>query len=284
MRHSTHALKSSLMLRLVACMVAIVAAMTSWAYDFNANGIYYNIIASSLSAEVTYASSSYNTYSGQVTIPAQVTNAGKTYKVTAVGDNAFRNCTSLTNVALGSNVKRLGKRTFMGCTQLTQVDITAAVSEIDDYAFAQCSGLSTVRMLNDKPLEIGTGAFLKCNSLNNVKWISSDALDGKGGLISLGTNAFSQCTSLASIVLPGPLQFLGTTIFNGCSALNSHRVLQELLPLSTRMPLDGTSTILSSYPTRSSTPITTLTLRHHRRLWLSREAQSIPSMWLFVNP
>lgn len=227
MRHSTHALKSSLMLRLAACMVAIVAAMTSWAYDFNANGIYYNIIASSLSAEVTYASSSHNTYSGQVTIPAQVTNAGKTYKVTAVGDNAFRNCTSLTNVAIGSNVKRLGKRAFMGCTQLTQVDITAAVTEIDDYAFAQCSGLSTVRMLNDEPLEIGTGAFLKCNSLNNVKWISSDALDGKGGLISLGTNAFAQCTSLASIVLPGPLQFLGTTIFNGCSALNSVTVMNE---------------------------------------------------------
>ena len=132
MRHSTHALKSSLMLRLTACIVAIVAAMTSWAYDFNANGIYYNIIASSLSAEVTYASSSYNTYGGQVTIPAQVTNAGKTYKVTAVGDNAFRNCTSLTNVVLGSNVKRLGTRAFMGCTQITQVDITEAVSEIDD--------------------------------------------------------------------------------------------------------------------------------------------------------
>ena len=106
MRHSTHGLTSSLMPRLAACMVAIVATMASWAYDFNANGIYYNIIASSLSAEVTYATSSYNTYSGQVTIPAQVTHAGKTYKVTAVGDNAFRNCTSLTNVAIGSNVKR----------------------------------------------------------------------------------------------------------------------------------------------------------------------------------
>jgi hypothetical protein len=212
-------------------LVAILASTTLWAYDFSVNGIYYNIIASTGTAEVTYCDNTYNSYSGRIVIPSTVKNDNKTYRVTSIGDNAFRGSTELTAVVIGSNVKSLGKRAFLGCTQLTQAGITASVEQIGDYAFAQCTSLQTATMLNREPIEIGAGAFMDCSALTSVKWVSTNALDGHGGLQSLGTNAFARCTSLISIVLPGPLQHIGTTIFNGCTNLNTVTVMKEQ-PLS----------------------------------------------------
>ncbi|MBR5640214.1 MAG: leucine-rich repeat protein [Muribaculaceae bacterium] len=209
------------------CNVAVSA------FDFSVNNIYYNINDKTLTAEVTYADNAYNSYSGRVVIPATVNNGGKTYKVTAVGDNAFRDCSGLTSVVFGSNLETIGKRAFLNCSSLTSVNITGAVTEIDDYAFAQCDALITVQMNNNAPLEVGNGAFMRCSSLKNVKWLSCKNLEGYGGLNSLETNAFAHCTSLVNIMLPGAIEYMGTTIFDGCTKLTSITVtVDQPLPLS----------------------------------------------------
>lgn len=205
----------------IALALSLMCSMSAGAYDFSANNIYYNINEKTLTAEVTYASNSYNSYSGQVVIPATVSNSGKTYNVSAVGENAFRNCTGLTCVVFGDNVATIGQRALLGCSNLTTFTITAGVTEIGDYAFAQCSKLHTVTMNNNVPLQMGNGAFMRCTALKNVKWQSSENLDGRGGLSSLGTNAFAHCTSLTSITLPGAIEYMGTTIFDGCTKLTS---------------------------------------------------------------
>ncbi len=217
----------------VAAVMSLVCSVSVGAYDFSAGNIYYNINEKTLTAEVTYASDSYNSYSGMVVVPANVNNNGKTYNVVAVGDNAFRDCTGLTGVILGPNVATIGNRAFLNCSALTAVNITVGVTEIGDYAFAQCSTLNTVIMNNDAPLQVGNGAFMRCSSLNSVKWNSAETLDGRGGLTSLGTNAFAYCTSLTKITLPGDIQHLGTTIFDGCTSMKSIFVIDEQpLPLS----------------------------------------------------
>ncbi|MBR6490533.1 MAG: leucine-rich repeat protein [Muribaculaceae bacterium] len=205
-------------------LIAVVALMigygTSYAYDFSANGIYYNINNATGTVEVTFADNSYNSYSGNVVIPASVSYNSRSYKVTAVGDNAFRNCGELTAVTLGKNIATIGKRAFLNCSLLTTIDIKAAVTVIDDYAFAQCGGLKTVTFNNNAPIEMGTGAFLRCSQLANVKWPSAETLDGRGGLSTIGTNAFAHCTALTKIFLPGDLQLMGSSIFEGCQNLS----------------------------------------------------------------
>ena len=201
----------------VSVFLSLMCSVSVCAYDFSANNIYYNINPVTLTAEVTFASNSYNSYSGQVVIPATVSNSGMTYDVTAVGENAFRDCSALTGVTIGANVTTIGKRAFLNCTSLTTVTITEAVTEIADYAFAQCSALQVVTMNNDAPLQVGNDAFLRCTSLQDVKWNSCSNLEGRGGLASLGTNAFAHCTSLPGIMLPGNIEHLGTSIFEGCT-------------------------------------------------------------------
>lgn len=203
----------------VAAVLSLMCSVNVGAYDFSAGNIYYNINEKTLTAEVTYASDSYNSYNGSVVIPATVENNGKVYDVTAVGDNAFRDCSGLTGVEFGANMAMIGKRAFLNCSHLNRVTITAGIVEIGDYAFAQCGALKLVTMNNDAPLQIGAGAFMNCSTLKNVKWDSSEALDGRGGLTSLGTNAFAHCPLLTKMLLPGNVQYLGTTIFEGCTGI-----------------------------------------------------------------
>ncbi|MBR5087263.1 MAG: leucine-rich repeat protein [Muribaculaceae bacterium] len=216
----------ALKLRFVLFTVSVVLSLClhCYAFDFSVNGIYYNINSATGSAEVT---SGYNSYSGIVFIPSSVQNEGVTYAVTAVGDNAFKSCESLQAVVLGPNISRIGKRAFLNCSQLTSIEIPAAVTVIDSYAFAQCSGLQDITFQNTDAIEIGPGAFMRCSQLTSVEWESFLRLDGNGGITSLATNAFAQCTSLESILLPGELGYLGTTIFDGCHNLSSITVTRE---------------------------------------------------------
>ena len=213
-----------LRLTLFVIIAMLTSSHTCIAYDFCVNGIFYNINNATASVEVTNGA---NGYSGIVFIPSSVQNEGTTYAVTAIGDNAFADCSSLQEVILGSNVARIGKRAFLNCSQLTSIEIPAAVTIIDNYAFAQCSGLQDITFSNTCALEIGSGAFMRCAQLANVEWDSFLYLDGKGGIASLATNAFAQCTSLQSIMLPGDLEFLGTSIFGGCNNLINITVTME---------------------------------------------------------
>ena len=124
----------------IAALLSLMCSVTVSAFDFSANNIYYNINDKTLTAEVTFGNG-YNSYSGQVTIPATVSNSGKTYDVTAVGENAFRDCAGLTGVVFGANVSTIGRRAFLNCSALTAVTITEGMTEIGDYAFAQCEAL-----------------------------------------------------------------------------------------------------------------------------------------------
>jgi len=212
---------------LIAVLLSILGFVNSEAYDFSYNGIYYNINRITGTAEVTCGDDTYNSYSGQVVIPQSVPYSGRTYDVAAVGDNAFRNCSGLTAVTIGENVAAIGKRAFLNCSSLAEVNIPGAVTVVGDYAFAQCTSLNEVNFNNDAALDLGAGAFLRCSQLADVNWVSCIGLDGRGGLTSVGTNAFAQCSSLSSISLPGELQMMGTTIFEGCNNLTSITLSRE---------------------------------------------------------
>ena len=76
--------------RMALLLCAWLFSTVVWAYDFEADGIYYNILSSDdKTVEVTYKFSG-GSYSGDVTIPETVTNGGIEYRVTAIGDDAFR--------------------------------------------------------------------------------------------------------------------------------------------------------------------------------------------------
>ena len=61
-----------------------------------------------------------------VNIPAKVKLSGKTFNVTKISANAFRNNTVMKSLTIGSNVTTIGANAFYGCKNLNTVVIKTA--------------------------------------------------------------------------------------------------------------------------------------------------------------
>ena len=117
-------MKNPLFFKLPILLLALLASMhDASAYDFEEDGIYYT--ANRTMATVTYKTTNYSTYSGDVVIPQRVVHNGVTYTVTAIDAEAFRSSTGLTSVTIPNTVTEIGMMAFYKCDNLTRVDISS---------------------------------------------------------------------------------------------------------------------------------------------------------------
>lgn len=129
--------------------------------------------------------------------------------VEEIGNNSFKNCTSLTAITFekGSQLKAIRgggattdlstkkidyHGTFSGCTSLTDIEIPAKVEEIGASAFEGCSSLVTVTFENGSQLKIIRGGYDNSNSLSY--WYGAFI-----GCRNLKTFDASACSLLSSI-------------------------------------------------------------------------------------
>ena len=105
------------------------------------DGIYYALDGTSGTATVV---SGDNTYTGSVTIPAQIEYGGVTYPVTAIGIKAFQGCGELTSIDIPSSIVTIDDYAFQGCSSLAEVNIPASVTTLGGYAFDSCGNLASV--------------------------------------------------------------------------------------------------------------------------------------------
>lgn len=92
----------------------MLVGQSLFAHDFKVGDIYYNITSGKdLTVEVTYYDGyvAYEYY-GDVTIPNSVSNSGRTYSVTRVGDRAFSGSRNLTSVTIPNSVTSIGSSAF----------------------------------------------------------------------------------------------------------------------------------------------------------------------------
>ena len=125
----------------LAMIAVLLCSISASAHDFEVDGIYYNILPNVYrSVEVTYEGDSYSSakYNGNVTIPNSVTYNGFTYSVTAIGEEAFYDCSSLTSMSISEGVTRIGTRAFYGCSSLTSISIPEGMTRIGFNAFYGC--------------------------------------------------------------------------------------------------------------------------------------------------
>ena len=132
--------------------------------------------------------------------------------VTKIGDNAFRDCSSLTNITIPDCVTEIGYYTFSGCSALTEIVIPNNVSEIGFYAFSCCSALTEI-VIPKNLTELGNYVFYCCTALTSVSIPE--------GVTEIGWGAFTGCSALTEIVIPSSVQNIGSLAFEGCSSLTN---------------------------------------------------------------
>lgn len=198
------------MKRFLFSLLSIVLSLQSFAFDFELDGISYNIISSQdKTVEVT---TSENVYSGNININSTVTNDGVSYSVIKIGDYAFAGCSSLSSVVLPEGLQSIGTGGFSGCTSLASISIPSTVKELGTRSFSACSQIKNISL--SLGLEImGDYCFSGCTSLEAITIPSS--------VLILGSYCFSGCTKITSMSLPSGITEIGEFCFNECIALES---------------------------------------------------------------
>ncbi|MBR2360698.1 MAG: leucine-rich repeat protein [Bacteroidaceae bacterium] len=208
-------------------------------------GIWYNLIEKAQQAEVIKAPEGTE-YTGDVVIPEKVTYNELDYNVTRIGDNAFDQCTGLTNIIIPNSVTSIGGYTFYNCSSLTNITFPNTLKNIGESAFSLCSGLTNITFPNTLK-NIGESAFSGCSGLtnitipNSVTSIERYTFNGCSSLTnitipnsvtSIGDYAF-EFTGLTNIIIPNSVTSLGWGTFVGCSNLTNITIpnsIEEIVP------------------------------------------------------
>lgn len=191
--------------------IAVSAAGTSSGFTSDNGVLYYNgelLFYSSLKTEKSYtlpsgvssiASSAFNSnpYLEKVTLDAELT---------AIGDNAFYNCTALKTVEmpLGKNhgqLQTIGIAAFKN-TVIEELTVPYTVTSIGKAAFAYCKSLKTVTF------EEGGDAAITL-------------ADGTTTNNSVNDGIFNYCTALETVNLSSRVTTIGAYAFSYCSVLNN---------------------------------------------------------------
>ena len=113
-----------------------------------------------------------------------------------------------------TNENQIGQNAFENCTFITEICLNEEVFNIGSYAFSGCASLTTLNIpINSNIKEIGNGAFKDCTALAFL--YLPDKLE------HLGANVFENWTSSQTISLHADV--FDATSFNACQATLVYR-------------------------------------------------------------
>ncbi|MBD5333239.1 MAG: leucine-rich repeat domain-containing protein [Bacteroides sp.] len=189
----------------LAVLLVIIGVRSTHAYDFEVDGIYYNVVSfTDFTCEVT---SGTTKYAGDVIIPSKVKYNNRELSVTSIGVSAFEHCDKLTSIVIPNSVTSIGHEAFDNCSDLKSVEIPNSVTSIGMYAFGHCISLTSI-VIPNSITRIEDGTFSECYSLSSIVIPNS--------VTSIRYRAFNSCKSLSSLNIPNSVSYIGAEAFDDC--------------------------------------------------------------------
>ena len=243
---------NSLRSKLLALTLALMASVSTFAYDYHGDLLCYNILTDSTVA-VTGQSEyktmpRYEYLPENLVIPSEVTLQGKTYKVVSIDQWAFYACTMLKSVTIPSSVTFIGLSAFQYCENLVNVDIPTSVTTVEGSAFSYTKWYDN---LPDGEVYINNTLYrYKGTAPENTQIVVKDGTTRIAGftfwnqsnivaielpqtLTDIEHGAFEGCTQLSSILIPKNVTFIGASAFAECTGL------KEVICLAPTPPIAG---------------------------------------------
>jgi len=190
---------------IILFLILLIPNMVSAAVgdEFTNNNLKYTVLTEETN-NYTVKVSGYEGNLEEVTIPQLVINNTNTYTVTEVGENAFRNNTTLKSITMPNTVTIIKMAAFEKCEKLENITLSQILNSIEEYAFCDCKALTSITIPNSVT-EIKQSAFLYATSLRNVTLSNS--------LTTIGESAFEMCYDLENVTIPKSVTTIGPKAF-----------------------------------------------------------------------
>ena len=224
--------------KLFALTLAIVASVSSFAYefeyvnDFHIDGFAYKILPSN--TMYPYGSAALVEIADctkDVVIPEFVSNGNSEFRIETfgIGSVVFTNEASsiVESITIPKTIKIINKNVLAGCPNLKTVIVDSENPYYDSRE--SCNAIITTSqnpyftpntliagckttIIPNSVAEIGDNAFYNCESLDIITIPSS--------VSKIGNSAFNACSSLSSIILSENLTAIGDWAFADCNNLS----------------------------------------------------------------
>lgn len=170
-------------------------------------------------------------------------------RITEIGNKAFEHCSGLKKVIIEEGVSYINRWAFSYCSSLTEVTIPASVTGMHlvfDTPFVNCASLKAVHVKPDNPSFASVDGVLYDKQVKELILVPSGytgtltvpdtvetilegaatgaditALKLGANVKTVGSEAFSYCRQLQSVLLNEGLQTIGSDVFSDCDALRS---------------------------------------------------------------
>ena len=114
--------------------------------------------------------------------------------VIAIGSEAFCDNTAIHDIIVSHKLEYIGQRAFSGCKYMKDFSLPTTVKHIETEAFDGCWNAFTELTIPASVRHIGSHAFKGCITLEKV--IFSGPVD------KIGSGIFESCNKLSEIVVP----------------------------------------------------------------------------------
>ncbi|MBO5817142.1 MAG: leucine-rich repeat domain-containing protein [Paludibacteraceae bacterium] len=223
--------------KLFALTFALMASVSTFAYDFQDGYLFYNILADGTVAVTNERLGlPYNNLPASLVIPSEVTgNYGAKYQVSEIANYAFQGCDKLESLVIPNTVKKIGVYAFTGCSKLLNISFPESLEDVMAGALYECAwydnqpdGLVYVGNLLYRYKGIAPTGVITINegtkavlglAFSNQPNITSVILPES--VTSVHMQAFGDCPNLESVTLPTWLSVIEDYTFQNCSKLQN---------------------------------------------------------------
>lgn len=203
-------MKNKLQFLLVMIVSILTSSLSSFAYDFEADGFRFNFY--SIADRTCYISGHTSEVVGDLLFPETVEYRDQTIDVIGIGEEAFWGCKNITSITIPNSIMSIGRNAFRNCTSLKTVKLNnRGWWHIQAGTFRDCSSLTSIEP-SDNIAGIYSQAFAGCESLKSLNLPNVEEIEEE---------AFMDCVSLDSINLGTELSYVNTDVFYNCQQLKT---------------------------------------------------------------